>query len=73
MTLAEHVVIAYTGGAIMIGVALAAMAVMTLIAPAREPRVLPVREEMDMRTDKVAVAAAAAVFAGIGVFYAVFW
>ncbi len=59
--------------AITFGVALAAMAVMTLAAPAKEPKVLPVREEMDMRTDKVAVAAAAAVFAGIGAFYAVFW
>ena len=51
----------------------AVMGVITLAVPLKEPRVLPVREDMDVKTSPVAWVAGIAVVLGVVVFYAVFW
>jgi SSS family solute:Na+ symporter len=59
--------------AITFGVAIAAMALITAVWPLREPKVLPVREDIDMRPAPSVLWLGAAVIAGVAAFYAVFW
>jgi SSS family solute:Na+ symporter len=54
------------------GALLAVMSVITLVAPRREPKALPVRHEMDMRTSPVVTIAGGAVIAATGLFFIVF-
>jgi len=51
----------------------AVMAIITLVRPLKEPRLLPVREEMDVRTDPVVKIAGGAVIAGVVLFFIIFW
>jgi SSS family solute:Na+ symporter len=51
----------------------AIMVVLTLAAPLKEPRVLPVREEMVGATEPVVKLCGGIVIAAVAVFYAVFW
>ncbi len=52
---------------------LAAMAVAAVAAPLAEPRILPERPEMNVKTSPVALWAGGLVIAGVIAFYAVFW
>jgi solute:Na+ symporter, SSS family len=52
---------------------LALMALITLWRPLSEPRRLPVRNELDMRTSVSVLVAGAAVIAGVVLFFVVFW
>ncbi len=52
---------------------LAIMALITLWRPLAEPRRLPVREGLDLRTAPSVVAAGWAVIAAVGLFFVVFW
>jgi SSS family solute:Na+ symporter len=49
------------------------MTVITLIAPLKEPKVLPVKQDFDTRVSPVVLVAGLAVIAGVVAFYAVFW
>lgn len=49
------------------------MALVTVVAPLTEPRTLPVRANMDVRTDPVVKWVGAMVLVAVAVFYAVFW
>ena len=51
----------------------AVMATITMVRPLSEPRVLPVREEMDVRTEPVVKIAGGAVIAGVVLFFIIFW
>ena len=59
--------------AITFAVVLAAMALITAVKPLREPKVLPVREDIDMRPAPSVLWLGGAVIAGVALFYAVFW
>jgi SSS family solute:Na+ symporter len=49
------------------------MGVITVVAPLKEPRRLPVREDMDVETEPIVKIAGALVIAGVAVFYIIFW
>ena len=51
----------------------AVMAALTLVKPLPAAKALPVRKEMNLRTEPVVYLAGALVIAAVGVFYAVFW
>ena len=55
------------------GIILGVMVLMTLIRPLGAPRVLPVREEMNVRTEPVVKVAGGAVLAGVALFFIIFW
>jgi SSS family solute:Na+ symporter len=52
---------------------LVVMGLITFWRPLREPKPLPERADLDLRTDPVVKVAGAAVLAGVAVFYALFW
>ncbi|MFC1498871.1 hypothetical protein ACFLS1_10445, partial [Verrucomicrobiota bacterium] len=49
------------------------MGAMTLIAPLKEPKVLPVRKEMDLKTAPEVKLAGVLVIIAVAIFYAIFW
>ena len=51
----------------------AAMFVITFLKPLNEPRTLPVRADIDLRTDPVVKIAGGLVILGVVVFFIVFW
>ncbi|HOD51345.1 MAG TPA: sodium/solute symporter [Candidatus Hydrogenedentes bacterium] len=59
--------------ALTFGLVIAIMTGITLVAPLKEPKALPVRQEFDTRLSPVVLAAGIAVIAGVALFYAVFW
>lgn len=54
-------------------IVLAVMALITLWRPLKEPRRLPVRHDLDMRTSPGVMMAGVAVIVGVAVFFVVFW
>ncbi len=62
---------------IQVGIAFAllciVMAIITAIAPLKQPKVLPVREDMDIKTAPVVKWAGALAIAGVVLFFIVFW
>lgn len=50
----------------------ATMVVMTLVNPLAAPRVLPVREDMDLKTEPVVKVAGCLVIAGVIAFFIIF-
>jgi SSS family solute:Na+ symporter len=61
-----QVLLAFLGCALL-------MVLITLAAPLREPRRLPLREDMDVRTEPMVVIAGALVILGVAAFYIIFW
>jgi SSS family solute:Na+ symporter len=59
--------------AITFGVVFAVMIVITLVRPMAEPKKMPVNEDIDLRTSRLAVVMGAAVVAATAVLYAIFW
>ncbi len=59
--------------ALTFSLVLALMGFITLVWPLREPRRLPERNDLDMRTSPSVVAAAAVVIGCVALFFAVFW
>ncbi|MDW7980977.1 MAG: sodium/solute symporter [Verrucomicrobiales bacterium] len=59
--------------ALTFSLVLALMGFITLVWPLKEPRRLPERNDLDMRTSPEVLAAAVAVIAGVALFFAVFW
>ncbi|HEX41516.1 MAG TPA: hypothetical protein ENN81_05585 [Phycisphaerales bacterium] len=59
--------------AITFAVVLAAMTVITLAAPLREPREMPVKQDYDSRPSALVLALGTAVIAAVVAFYIVFW
>lgn len=51
----------------------AVMGAFTLAAPLKTPRTLPVRAEMDLRTEPLVKWAGGAVLLGVAIFYIIFW
>jgi len=49
------------------------MWVISWVRPLAQPRVLPVRADMDMRTDPVVLWSGGAVIAGVVLFFVKFW
>lgn len=49
------------------------MILMTRVSPLTEEKVLPVNENMELRTEPVVYAAGALVIAGVAIFFAIFW
>lgn len=58
---------------ITLGLILALMTFITLLRPLQVPKVLPVRQDMDMRTSPVVVFCGAAVVAAVLAFFLAFW
>jgi len=52
---------------------LAIMGLITLLKPLPEPKVLPVREGVEVKTAPVVKLVGAAVLAAVAVFYVIFW
>jgi SSS family solute:Na+ symporter len=59
--------------AITFAAIIAVMAVMTLVRPNIAPKALPVREEVEVRTDPVVFAAGGVVLTAVAAFYVIFW
>lgn len=57
---------------ICFGILFGSMIAMTLISPLSEPRTLPVREDISLRTEPIVKIAAALVIAAVGVMYLIF-
>lgn len=55
------------------GVVAALMVVLTLVMPRKTASALPVREELDLRTEPVVKIAGAAVIFGVVLFFYLFW
>jgi uncharacterized sodium:solute symporter family permease YidK len=55
------------------GVVAAVMAILTWLMPRKEASVLPVREELELRTEPVVKMAGAAVILGVVLFFIFFW
>ena len=51
----------------------AIMAVITVVQPLREPRVMPVKESFDMETSPLVKVAGGLVIAAVAVFFYIFW
>ena len=58
---------------ITLGLILALMTFITLLRPLKVPKVLPVRQDMDMRTSPAVVFCGVAVIAAVLVFFLAFW
>jgi SSS family solute:Na+ symporter len=52
---------------------MAVMIVLTLVRPMAKPRVMPVREDMDMRSSPLVLACGLAVMLGVIAFFIIFW
>ena len=59
--------------AVTFGVVVASMAVITILRPLKEPRVMPVKVDYDTRPSKLVIALGTLVIAGVAVFYVIFW
>lgn len=59
--------------ALTFGLVIAIMALITLIAPRKTPKELPIRQEFDTRLSPLVLAAGLAVIGGVAVFYVIFW
>jgi SSS family solute:Na+ symporter len=59
--------------ALTFSLVLALMGFLTLMWPLKEPRRLPERNDLDMRTSPAVLAAAAVVIGGVVLFFAAFW
>lgn len=59
--------------AITFGVVLLVMALITALRPLGKPKVMPVKEDFDMRTSPLVLWLGAMVIAGVILFYCVFW
>ena len=49
------------------------MVLITVLKPLKEPKVLPVREDLDLTTSPVVKLVGGLVIAGVAVFYLIFW
>jgi hypothetical protein len=58
---------------LVFGILAAAMAVIGAVSPIQKPRVLPVREEISLKTEGVVKLAGALVIAGVVAFFIAFW
>ncbi len=59
--------------AITFAAIIAVMALMTLVRPNKNPKPLPVREEITLHTDPVVFAAGGIVLVAVAAFYVIFW
>ena len=55
------------------GIIFAVMTLITLVRPLSEPRTLPVRENMNLKTEPIVKIAGALVIVGVVAFFIVFW